>query len=125
MVQPAYFSPHQAIIIDITRTNNAVIFTSGPHGFQVGVFVRFVIPIARGMQQLNNMIAEVTAITPTTFGVNIDTTNFDAFSSCFLPLYTYPYLAQAIPVSENAFTLTSATINAGTMLPYVYKPIIP
>lgn len=122
MAQPAYFTPSQAIIVDIDRGNNTLVSTYGTHGFSVGVSVRFVIPLERGMQQLNNIISVISATTPTTFTVQVNSTYFEPFiPTDAFPLNTYRYLAQAIPVSESAFTLINATKNSGTIRPYVYK----
>jgi hypothetical protein len=126
MVQPAYFTPSQAIIIDIENSNPTLVTTYSPHGFKVGVYIRFFIPLERGMQQLSDVIAQITAVTSTTFTVAIDSTSYEPFiPTSDFPLNTYRYLAQAIPVSENGLTLSSATKNNGTMLPYVTYPYRP
>src|SRR5271157_2718573 len=106
MVQPAYFAPSQAIIVDIDQGINTIVTTDSPHGFQVGVYIRFVIPLVRGMQQINNTIIPIAAVTPTTFTVLINSSGYDPFiPTTAFPLNTYEYLAQAIPVSEVALTL--------------------
>lgn len=126
MSQPAYFAPSQAIIISIDKGNQTLSTTSASHGFQVGVYIRFFIPLQRGMQQLNGVIAPIIAVTADTFTVDINSRSFDDFvNSEPFPLNTYEQLAQAIPVAENAFTLNYAEKNNNTMLPYVYKQIFP
>lgn len=127
MSQPNYFVPNASVIVDIIKnTYNTTIITEQPHGYGVGLQVRIIIPIERGMQQLNNTIASVVNPTNNTFQINVPSIGFDDFNpTTVLPLSSYKYLAQVIPVSEDGLTLKYATINNGTAKPYVSKPIVP
>lgn len=110
---PIYY-PRSRMITSITSAPNAVVATSVPHQYVPGQQVRFNIPAASGMVQLNPsaynnyLSATVIAVIDLyTFSINIDTTGFTAF--------TYPTFSQqpssypeVVPLGENtAFALTS------------------
>lgn len=81
------FSPCSRLISSITQSNPATISTINPHGYKSGIVVRFDIPKACGMPQINNLTGEVTVIDATTVTVSIDTTDFFPFviPTVFLP----------------------------------------
>jgi hypothetical protein len=127
MINPAYFVPDAAIIVNMTRGIQTVSTTSAPHGFQVGVYIRFdILGKKQGMKQLDGVIAPITAVTQNTFTVDIDSRNFDIFRPTqAFPLNSYRQLSQAVPVAEDALTLKYANKNNGTAKPYVYTQTIP
>jgi hypothetical protein len=59
------------------------------------------------MPQADGLSSDITVVTPTTFTINLDTTNFDHFITAGS--------AQVIPVGEVNSMLTAATQN---VLPY-------
>lgn len=111
---PMYY-PRRRWITRITQAAQAVITTSVNHDFHVGELVRFIVPAAFGMTQMDNLTGTVVArnIVPTTgnntITVNIDSSAFTAFA---FPLaaanpFTYAYV---VPVGEN----TGAALTLGT-----------
>jgi hypothetical protein len=114
---PLYY-PYRRIITEITQEANAEVSTSVPHGLTPGQVLRFNIPAAAGMTQLNpsslnNYFPQsasqnayvVSVVDDYNFIINIDTTNYTAFS--FPSVASAPStLPQIIPFGEN----TSASL---------------
>ena len=106
------FTPYSNVIISISNTNPAVVVTLNAHGYDEGLFVRLNVPKNCGMQQINGQMGEITKLTAISFSIPIDASNFDSFA------YTgIDQIAQAIPVSETAFSLTQAERNAKNITP--------
>ncbi|CAB4127802.1 hypothetical protein UFOVP97_44 [uncultured Caudovirales phage] len=117
------FYPKTRYIINITQAVNAVVTTSVNHGYVPGQEVRFnIVNPLNGMTQLNQQVGTVTAVTASTFTVNINTTGYTAFQ--------FPTVAQLVangpytfasvdPVGQdtayslanNLNTLADATVN--------------
>lgn len=119
------FYPRRRRVTKITQASQAVVTMSVTHGYKVGQAVRFVVPAAFGMTQMDGLLGTITAIdTTTTTGntitVNIDSSSFSAFT---FPLTAgVPYTpAEVIPVGEdtaqalssNVDILSDATFNTG------------
>jgi hypothetical protein len=111
-----YWYPSRRYIASITAAASAVVTTTIPHGYTVGQIIRFEIPAVCGMVQLNGLAGTVTAVTASTFTVNINSSAFTAF--------TFPTAAQmpssygiAVPVGEDSTVspnvLADATLNNG------------
>lgn len=114
IVQNPTFNPALAVIVSITKAQNAVIQTQSPHTFLEGESVRLIVPKEYGMTQINNIIATITFVSdalPSLFRVNVDSIAFDTFSVPANPMQC----AQAVPVGEDALQLTGAFRN---VLPY-------
>jgi hypothetical protein len=108
------WSPISYVITNITQANPGVVTTAQPHGYNPGLYVRIDMqpdPALFGMTQVNNNVYLITILSPTTFSLNADTSNFDAFTYT-----TIPQAAQVIPVGEVALSLLNAEKN--TLTPY-------
>lgn len=81
------FYPRTRYISAVTAAASAVITTTVDHGYAVGQKVRIYIPRFWGMTQLDNTVGTITAITASTFTINVSTLGFTAFA--------YPTSAQA------------------------------
>ena len=81
------FRPCSRLIQSITTALPAVVVTKNPHGYLTGIVVRLDIPEACGMQQANGITGEITIIDPTSFSIDIDSTDFYPFiiPTVFLP----------------------------------------
>ncbi len=66
-------------IASITNANPMVVTTTVNHRYVPEMEVRFLIPTQFGMQQLNNIAAQVIGVTSNTLTVNVDSTNFGVF----------------------------------------------
>jgi hypothetical protein len=82
------FVPTRYLVSSITQASPAVVTTSTPNIYTTGQVIRFNIPPAYGMQELNNKLAIITVINNTTFSlqqsqvppaVDLNSTNFQAF----------------------------------------------
>lgn len=109
------FYPRRRTITKITQATQAVVTLSVTHGYQVGQVVRFVIPEAFGMTELNGLQATITAVnTTTTSGntitIDVDSSSFTAFA---FPLTgDVPFsLAEVVPVGENTAAALAANVN--------------
>lgn len=105
------FQPAMRIITAITNSNPAVVTTSFNHQYISGTIVRLDIPIGFGMQQMNQLYAPIVVLSPTTFSIAIDSTQFDAF---VVPGGNLQY-AQSVAIGEISQILTAAVQN---VLPY-------
>jgi hypothetical protein len=108
------FQPAMRLIASITNSFPAIVTTTFNNQYITGTIVRFYIPPACGMQQLNQKTATILVINPTTFSIPVDTTMYDTFSIPVLP----PYInigAQVVPIGEISDILSAATVN---VLPY-------
>jgi len=111
---PPMFAPRRKFITKITKAASAVVTLSVTHGYQVGEKVRFNIPAALGMVEMDGLIGEITAISTAnnTITVNIDSQAFTTFA--FPASASVPFThAQVIPVGDDASVLTGATENEG------------
>jgi len=89
-------------IESITNSFPMVVTTVDDHGYVAGMMVAFLIPIQFGMVELNNLNAQVLAITDDTLTINLDSTNFSVFSypSPLPSAYTPP---SVIPNSSGPY----------------------
>lgn len=107
-----YFVPNRQQVSSITRANPAVVTTTQSHGYLSGLFIRFYFPINFGMTQVNGNVYEITVLSPTTFSIPVDSTNFDSFS-----ILSTSQVPEVIPVAENALSLAQAERNNQNILP--------
>lgn len=119
------FYPRRRYITKISLASSAVVTLSVTHGFKVGQAVRFVVPAAFGMTQMNGLLGTITAIDTTTTTGNTVTVNIDssAFTAFAWPLTAdVPFTAaELVPVGEDtadalaqgADILSDATVNQG------------
>ena len=105
------FQPAMRLIASITNAFPAIVTTTFDHDYITGTIVRFEIPFADGMQELDKRLAPISVTGPTTFTIPIDTIGFSAFA---IPGGAPPYVntaAQVIPVGEINSILEAATVN--------------
>ncbi len=109
-LQNPVFQPAMRIISNITNANPGVVTTTFAHQYKDLLIVRLDIPQGFGMQQANQLTGTVSVLSPTTFAISIDTTNFQPWSvPANWPLDKQ--LAQVVPVGEENRTLENATRN--------------
>lgn len=105
------FYPRRRFITKISQAAQAVVTLSVTHGYTVGQEIRFVVPAAYGMVEIDGLLGTIVAIdTTTTSGntvtVDIDTTAFTAFAfplSAAVPFSP----AEVVPVGEDTATALS------------------
>ncbi len=93
------FYPSSRMIANITQAASAVVTTLVDHPYKVGQTVRFNVGPEYSMTQIDGMLGTITAVTTSTFTVNIDTTAFTAFT---FPTYLYTKFTAAavVPVGD-------------------------
>jgi len=107
-----FFVPNRQTVSNISRTNPGVVTTTQDHGYDSGLFVRFYFPVKFGMTQVNGNIYEIRVLTPTTFEIDVDTRNFDAFA-----IISASQSPQVIPVGEVSNTLAESVVNNRNIIP--------
>ncbi len=125
------FYPRNRYVVNITRAINPTVSTSVPHGMTAGQAVRLYIPTVSGMVQLNptaqnnyQYASILTVVDDYNFIIDIDTTNFTAF--------TWPTVVQQpsqypimVPVGENTGVALSYPANLQVQVPQVAGVQIP
>lgn len=99
------------IIASITNSTNAVVTTTFAHGYVDGTIVRFDIPPALGMQQINQLTSPIVVTGLTTFDIEINTSLFEPFA---IPVSSSPHVdicGLVVPIGEINSTLKASVIN--------------
>lgn len=128
----ALYYPQNRSIASVTLANPMVVKTLVQQNYQIGDVVRFQIPTAYGMQQLNSTSSglplqfTVSAVnnavgTQTVTFANVDSTNYTAFAYALAASYPYG-LASMVPAGEgNLNQLLNITPSP---LPYANQDIL-
>lgn len=99
------FYPRHRYITKITAATSAVVTMSVTHGFTVGQAVRFIVPAAFGMVEMDGLQGTITAIDTTTTTGNTITVDIDssAFTTFSFPLTAaVPFSpALVVPIGED------------------------
>jgi hypothetical protein len=106
------WKPVENIISSITNANPGVVTTTSDHDYSSGAIVQFFFPANFGMNQLIGNNYTITVLSPTTFSINENTTNFDPFT-----ISTTLQSPQVVPVGEVANSLSSRQQNTLTPTP--------
>lgn len=109
------YIPFTCDISGITNGQTTVVTTSVDHGFVVGNSVQFVIPLQWGIRQLSGKTGYVLSTTSDTVTVNIDSSQFDSFSTPIVTLPTVIDQPQILPVGDG---------NTGYLTPNVSDPAL-
>jgi len=93
------FQPAMRLINSITNANPCVVECTFDHDYVTGLILRLYIPKNYGMYQADKFVGEITVLSPTTFSMNLNTTNYDSFSAPTSPPY-YHETAMCVPVGN-------------------------
>jgi len=115
VAQDRPFAPRRRFINSITAANPAVITTTQNHGFAVGEVVKFVVPAAYGMTEIDGLRGTITAVGGVnTFTVNINSTGYTAFAFPTSAVAAAGITqAHVVPVGDVGNVLSGATDNVG------------
>lgn len=105
------FGPAMRLIASITNADIPTVTTTFAHEYVDGTVVRFDIPPALGMQQLNQQTAPILVTGATTFTIDIDTTKYGVFS---VPVGLGPFIdvcGQVVPIGSKNDTLKPRVVN--------------
>jgi hypothetical protein len=95
------YIPFVCDISGVTTGQTTVITTAVDHGFVVGNQVQFYIPREWGITQLNKLKGYVLSLTDDTIEVNIDSTQFNQFSTPTVILPNIVQTPQVIPIGDG------------------------
>jgi hypothetical protein len=109
--QDPVYGPAMRIITAITNSPFAQVTTSFPHGYPNGTVIRFDIPPALGMIQLDQMTSPIVVTSPTTFTTLIDTTTFAQFSIPVGLSSKINVCGLSVPIGSSNETLAPAEKN--------------
>lgn len=101
------YAPRRRFLTAVTQAGSAVCTTSVDHGYSVGEVVRFNVATEYGMSQMNGLQGEITAVTASTFTVDVDSTAFTAFA--------FPTSAQAAGGVTQAHVELIGALGAGNV----------
>lgn len=104
------FYPRRRLISAVTAAASAVVTTTVDHGYLVGQEIRFNGFADSGMIQIEGLSGSITAVTASTFTVDIDSTTFTAFA---FPLTgAIPVnVPQAVPLGEDTAVALAAGVD--------------
>lgn len=109
------FTPAMRLISAITQSNPASITTTFDHGYSSGTIVKIKIPFVCGMEGIDGYSGVITVTGSDTFTVDVDSTNFNAFTIPAIPVPIWAdTCAQVIPIGEVNDMITGATRNVRT-----------
>jgi hypothetical protein len=91
------FYPSRRIISNITQAANGVVTTLVDHSLTTGQLIRINVPAECGMTQLNGQMVTVTVLSVSTFSINVETTNYSAFTFPVAAIAPCQY-AEMVPV---------------------------
>jgi hypothetical protein len=93
------FTPKTNKIANISQAANGVVTTLVDHGYAIGQKVKIHIPSDYEMIELDGVEANITAVTDSTFTIDVDTSGYTAFA---FPTYTStPFVyAEVVPVGD-------------------------
>ena len=112
------YLPQRSIIISITQDVQATVTLDTVTGLSIGQFVRFIIPLWAGMQQLTGNSGKILFVDPDdlTILVDVNTVGMDPFNASSPPYNFSP--PQLIPFGDGLDPTmpyqTSATLNGLT-----------
>lgn len=124
------FYPNMRYISSISKASQAVVEFTVTHGYKVGQTIRFNVPSAFGMIEINGLQGTIVAVSNTasvnTVTVDIDSSSFTTFAfptnavataSAFTPATVVP-VGQNTPVSldEGVNILSDATVNTAELV---------
>lgn len=105
------YGPAMRIIASISNAQLPTVTTTFAHGYVDGTVVRFDIPTALGMQQINQMTSPIVVTGLTAFTININTSQFEPFA---IPVGTAPQVnicGLVLPIGEINDTLKASVVN--------------
>src|SRR4029077_8239761 len=105
------YQPYATVASSITNAVIPTVTTTFAHNYVDGTIVRFTIPPACGMTQLDQQTSPILVTGSNTFTIAINTSKYDAFS---VPSGLGPHInicANVVPLAELNSTLQAAVVN--------------
>lgn len=115
VLYPGVFTPNLSYIVKVTTGATTTIETSYPHGYAANQTVRFRVPSAWGMSQLDGLTGVIQSVTTYAFVVNINTSSgYTAFAfptSAVAGAGVSPATAEVIAEDASIFSGSSTDAN--------------
>lgn len=105
------FGPVTNVVTAITNAAIAAVTTLNSHGYVDGTIVRFDIPAACGMPQIDQLASPIVVTGLTTFTTLIDSSKFDSFSVPSAPNPHINICSLVVPIGELNNTLKASVQN--------------
>lgn len=109
-IKEPQYQPAMRLVTAITKSHQAAVTTSFAHDYLTGLIVRLYVPQWYGMVQMDQQWGAITVTGTTTFTIDIDSTDFDAFSAPGALWYANAR-ALVVPVGEVNSSLIQAVRN--------------
>ncbi len=106
---PIYYPAHR-VIVDISAASAAVVTTSVDHDYTVGQEIRMSVPAGSSMIEMDGLLGTVTAVSASTFTVDVDSSAFTAFTFP-LPAEVPFTPALAVPVGIDVAQARSSSVD--------------
>lgn len=123
------FQPGATLLATIAQAVQPAVTTTTAHKYKSGLIVRFDIPQACGMQQLDGMTSRILVTGAMAFtAVDIDSSSFAPFNAHPFADNMYPSVnicSQCVPVGETALpfpTATDAILQSSTVNVLPFNP---
>lgn len=96
MTSNADFVPKRRLISNVTNAFEAIVTTTENHGYQLGQYIRLIVPSVYGME-LFYVVSRIQSLTGNTFTTDINTTQLAPFVT---PMSTINFTdAQCVPIN--------------------------
>jgi hypothetical protein len=123
-IEPEYFKPSVFIISNIVRGPTTFVTTIGDQNYVVGQLVRFTIPEAFGIGQINEQLAYVIRIVAANqVEVDVDSSQFDPFISSTV-LSTQPQI-MAVGDNNSGIISSNGRVVSSTTIQGAFQNISP
>jgi len=122
MTASDFFVPSNKTIVNIIRGREFTQVFTDAHGYSTGLMVKFFIPQWSGMQQLNNKIAKIYAVSAVRFDIQLDSTLFDPFIIHSPPRSAWKFIPQVIPIGDSGVGFEDSSLNNNNIIPEIYPP---
>lgn len=111
IVPSPVFGPVMNIVTAITKADLASVTTLNNHGYVDGTIIRFDIPVACGMRQIDQQTSPIIVTGDTTFSTLINSTKFDTFAVPASPNVHTNICSLVVPIGEVSSTLKASVHN--------------
>lgn len=115
-IEPEYFQPSVFVILNILRGQTTTVTTTTDNNYVIGQLVRFLLPAAFGIRQINEQLAYVIA-TPAVnqFVADLDSLHFDPFIPIPLSATTLPQVVAVGDINTGVISSTGRVVPSSTI----------
>jgi len=111
LVPVPIYGPVTNVVTAITKASLAVVTTLNDHGYVDGTIVRFDIPPACGMPQIDQLTSPIVVTGATSFTTLVNSTTFDDFAVPVAPNVHTNICSLVVPIGGLSSTLEASVHN--------------